>query len=69
MQARSELFLMFERAGFTLVRCNKHAIWRCPCGHTQIVTSTTPGEGRASRNADALRVRTLNACNQLRRTA
>lgn len=69
MRDRSALFAMMERSGFTLIRCTNHAIWRCPCGHIQIVTATTPGKGRASRNADAQRVRTLNACNRLRRTA
>lgn len=63
MRARSALFAAFERAGFTLVRCTKHAVWKCPCGHTQVVTAATPGEGRADRNARAMMNRTLNACS------
>jgi hypothetical protein len=69
MRARSALVAALERAGFTLARCNNHAIWRCPCGHTQIVMSRTPGKGRATWNADAQIARTLRACEQRRAAA
>ena len=45
MRADRALFKTFEKAGFTLVRCNNHAIWRCPCGHGTVVTSRTPSKG------------------------
>lgn len=69
MRARSALCLAFERAGFTLVREKGHKVWRCPCGHAQVVTAGTPGEGRAARNARALMSRTLRACAERRRFA
>lgn len=69
MRARSALAKAFERAGFTLVRSNKHAIWRCPCGHTKIPAPKTPGKGRAVWNTEALMTRTLRACNQQRSAA
>jgi hypothetical protein len=69
MQARSALFKAFERAGFTLVRCSRHAIWRCPCGHAQLTSPTTPGKGRSAWNAEADIARTLRACNTQRRSA
>jgi hypothetical protein len=69
MQARSALIQVFERAGFTLARCNNHAIWRCPCGHTQVTSPSTPGKGRAMNNTMAQIARTLKVCEQNRRTA
>ena len=53
---------IFEDAGFTFVRENRHQIWRCPCGHTQVVTSGSPCGGRGSRNAQAQIRRTLREC-------
>jgi hypothetical protein len=64
MQASTELFLMFERAGFKLARVKKHAVWNCPCGHAQIVSPTTPGKGHARGNAQGEIARTLRTCNQ-----
>lgn len=64
MRASSALPREFVQAGFTLVRHNKHAIWRCPCGHATITTSRTPGKGRAMWNAQAQKDRILRVCNQ-----
>jgi hypothetical protein len=64
MRARTALIRTFEKAGFTLVRCNKHAIMRCPCGHTQVSVPTTPGYGRSASNTTAELARTLRACRQ-----
>lgn len=71
MQAKSALYKAFEAAGFTLVRCTGHAIWRCPCGHAQVASPTSPGYGRSSANSKALIARTLRACTpqQQRRAA
>jgi hypothetical protein len=69
MDASSTLRQMFQRAGFTLVRCTNHAIWRCPCGHAKVTAARTPGKGRrAHDNARALMTRTLNECNRLNRS-
>lgn len=64
MRARSTLTLVFERAGFTLARMTNHAIWRCPCGHTQVTAPTTPGRGRSMDNTTAQIARTLKACEK-----
>lgn len=62
MQAKSALYAVYERAGFVLVRHSKHLIWRCPCGHTQITASVTPGKGRSVANSRGDVTRTLRAC-------
>lgn len=62
MRPQSSLHREFERAGFTLVRWSKHLIWRCPCGHAQVVTPASPGEGRSAYNTTALLARTVRAC-------
>jgi hypothetical protein len=67
MRARVALNKAFERAGFTLVRITNHAIWRCPCGHTQVVSPTSPGKGRCTNNMDSLIARTLKVCVQNQR--
>lgn len=64
MRARSALCQTFEQAGFVLVRSNKHHLWRCPCGHTQIPSPKTPGKGRSVWNTEALMTRVLRACQQ-----
>lgn len=69
MRARSALYVAFERAGFRLVRANKHYLWACPCGHTQIPCPKTPGKGRSVWNTEALLKRTLKACTEQRRAA
>lgn len=58
----------FEKAGFTLVRHNNHPIWRCPCGHTQVAASGSPGRGRATANTMAQITRTLRACTPQQRS-
>ena len=63
MKASTALFVMFEQAGFRLVRCTGHAIWACPCGHTLITSSATPGKGRSMANAQAQIARTLRRCD------
>lgn len=72
MRASSELVRMFTRAGFDLVRVSKHMIWRCPCGHTQLTCSATPGKGnRSAENTKADIARALRVCaqNQQQRSA
>jgi hypothetical protein len=64
MRARSALFEAFERAGFTLVRCHRHAVWACPCGHTLVTTPTTPGKGRSTSNSMSRLASTLAACKK-----
>jgi hypothetical protein len=64
MQASRALVLSFQRAGFTLVRSNRHSIWRCPCGHAQVTSPATPGKGRSVDNCKADIARTLRACRQ-----
>lgn len=54
---------MFEAWGFTLIRQNKHKVWRCPCGHAQITTSASRHGGRGDQNARALLARTRRACS------
>lgn len=62
MRAGTELFAAMRKAGFTLVRCKGHAIWRCPCGHTQLTTPVTPGKGRSTDNCRGDVARALRAC-------
>jgi len=62
MRARVALVNLYEGAGFVLVRCTGHAVWRCPCGHTTVTTPTTLGRGSAWANCQALMKRTLRAC-------
>lgn len=69
MRSATDLFLRMERAGFTLVRSHRHAIWQCPCGHMRIVTSCTPGKGRAEGNSESLMNRTLRVCAQNKKAA
>ena len=40
-----------RKAGWTLVRCRKHGVWRCPCGLHQVTTSMTASDHRAIKNA------------------
>ena len=44
--------------GFSLVRRNKHLVWRNAAGVT-VVTSATPGDDRARRNAVKVAQRVL----------
>lgn len=53
---------LFEAHGFTLVRHTKHKIWRCPCGHAQIASSSSRHGGRGDQNAKALLARTRRRC-------
>lgn len=53
---------VFEDAGFTLVREHRHQIWRCPCGHAQVVTTSSPCGGRGDWNSKARIKRTLREC-------
>jgi predicted RNA binding protein YcfA (HicA-like mRNA interferase family) len=62
MRSATALIDRFERAGFTLVRSNGHQIWRCPCGHRQVTSPSTPGRGRSTQNMEAEIARTLKAC-------
>lgn len=53
---------MFQDNGFTLYRSKKHLIWQCPCGHTQVVSASSPCKGRGDTNARLQIQRTLRAC-------
>lgn len=57
----------FLNAGFVLARGggNKHQTWRCPCGHTQVTSPSSPGKGRSIPNMEALLARTLRACEAI----
>jgi hypothetical protein len=60
---------LFSAAGFTLVRHTNHKIWRCPCGHTQMASSSSRHGGRGDQNAKALLARILRACTQAKEKA
>lgn len=63
MRSVTALVKLFEEKGFTLLRDKKHQIWACPCGHTQIVSSSTYARGHAN---DYGRIkRTLRECAEL----
>lgn len=66
MNAKSSLYAAYERAGFTLVRWANHAIWRCPCGHAQLASPTSPGKGRSVNNCKGDITRTLRACKPMK---
>lgn len=48
--------------GFVMVRMKRHSIWRCPCGHTQLVCNTTQGRGNGDTYMRSLIARTLRVC-------
>jgi len=54
----------FRAFGFVLIRHSKHKIWRCPCGHAQITSSSTRHGGRGDQNARAMLARTRRVCTQ-----
>jgi hypothetical protein len=62
MQADSAMTRLFRDAGFTLIRCTNHAIWKCPCGHTRVVAACSIGRGRGAYNAKAQMNRALRGC-------
>ena len=62
MKSTTALVLLFQEHGFTLARAKNHPVWRCPCGHAQITTISTPAQGRSEANAKALIKRTRRAC-------
>lgn len=65
MLARTAISRSFAKAGFTLVRTNKHEIWRCPCGHRQVTCPSTPSKGgRSIGNTMAELARTVVVCKQ-----
>ena len=45
-----QLTIEAEALGFRLLRANRHAVWRHTSGR-QVVTSVTPSDNRALRNA------------------
>lgn len=69
MRADTALYLALEDAGFKLLRSNRHQVWGCPCGHTQVTVSKTPGKGRSATNATGDMKRALRECSQLREYA
>lgn len=62
MNHQSTMRTLYEGNGFTLIRAKNHQIWRCPCGHAQLVTPTSPCGGRGLRNSKAQIARTLRVC-------
>jgi hypothetical protein len=42
---------LLDKAGFILVRWNKHQIWHCPCGRHRITAASTCGGGSGFTNA------------------
>lgn len=60
---------LYREAGFVLARYRKHKIWRCPCGHATITSSTSRHGGRGDQNARALVARIRKACKQGQRGA
>jgi hypothetical protein len=62
MRRESEIQRALAGGGFTLVRHNKHEIWRCPCGHKQLTIACTGFRGRGNSNCMAMIARTLRAC-------
>ncbi len=65
MRRGPELFQEYARAGFTLLRTKNKAVFRCPCGHTQISVPRTPSAGhRSIPNTTAWIKRTLRVCAQ-----
>jgi len=69
MRQVSELIRAYKAAGFTLVRSKKHLIFQCPCGHAQLVDTSTRCGGRGGTNAKARIARTLRACTPLEECA
>lgn len=62
MKSTTALVKLFRENGFTLARSKKHPIWRCPCGHAQLVSVSTPCGGRGDINARLQIKRTLREC-------
>jgi hypothetical protein len=58
----TRLVNLFKEKGFTLHRHTNHLIWNCPCGHAQVTSPKTPGEGRAMKNIESQIARTLRGC-------
>jgi hypothetical protein len=57
-----DLNKFFAANGFVMIRSRKHEIWRCPCGHTQIVSSCTRQGGRGDMNCKSRIARVLREC-------
>jgi len=53
---------LYVSSGLTLIRDKNHQVWRCPCGHTQVVLRCSPSGGRGDKNAKAQLKRTLREC-------
>jgi hypothetical protein len=62
MRTVTEIDAMFMAAGFILVRQDKHRIWRCPCGHIQLTSQSSPCKGRGDQNVKAKMRRALRGC-------
>ena len=52
------------KAGFELVRNKRHEVWRCPCGHAKIVTTSSRIGGRGDRNCYARIKKALAQCEK-----
>lgn len=64
MRSVTEVTRLHEQAGFTLARMKNHQVWRCPCGHTQLIVNTSPSYGCGDTNARLRIKRTLRICAQ-----
>lgn len=65
MRGGTEITQMLKKAGFELLRKNKHEVWGCPCGHALItVAATGDGKGSAAINIRTRLARTLKTCEQ-----
>lgn len=64
MRSTTALVKLFMENGFTLARAKNHQVWKCPCGHTQVVVPSTPCRGRGDANTQATIRRTLRVCAQ-----
>jgi hypothetical protein len=65
----THLINALKKAGFTLLRHNRHMVWGCPCGHDLITIASTKQTGSGDTAAYALMNRILRGCEQRRKEA
>lgn len=65
----TDLVNALDKAGFTLLRRNKHMIWDCPCGHDRITISCSRQRGSGNTAAYAQMARILRECGPRRKDA
>lgn len=64
MRSVTALVKLFEENGFTLHRRSRHLIWRCPCGHATVTTSSSIYGGDADKNTKQQLIRTKRVCDE-----